>query len=167
MILDGVVSPAFENIGDVSPFVCLVSVQQIKDPFLFSGPGSLPLNHWIEMIVPSFSALLSNSSREMVGNLSPFLRTVNVDQVQQESIFNISPRSLNQRRVEHLLPSMKALNIRPSLETLSNFLPVLTTVDPDSFSQLRVFTFSPVPFHLGVISSGRLLFLIFCWSSFV
>jgi hypothetical protein len=167
MILDGVVSPAFENIGDVGPFVCLVSVEQIQDPFLFSGPRSLPLNHWIEMIVPSFSALLSNSSREMVGNLSPFLRTIDVDQVQQEPVFNISPRSLNQRRVEHLLPSMKALNIRPSLQALSDFLPVLATVDPDSFSQLRVFSFSPVSFHLGVISCGCLLFLIFGGPSFV
>jgi len=167
MILDGVVGPAFEDICDVSPFVCLVSVEQIKDPFLFSGPGSLPLDHWIEMVVPSFSALLSDSTREMVGNLGPLLRPVDVDQVQEESIFYVSPRSLNQRRVEHLLPSMKALNISPSLQTLCNFLPVLTTVDPDGLSQLRVFSFGPVPFHLGVISCGCLLLLIFRWSSFV
>ena len=27
VILDGVVGPSFENVGDVSPFVCLVSVE--------------------------------------------------------------------------------------------------------------------------------------------
>ena len=96
MILDGVVGPAFENICDVSPFVCLVTVEQIKDPFLFSGPGGLPLNHWIEMVMPSFSALLSDSTRKMVGNLGPLLRPIDVDQVQEESVFYVSPRSLNQ-----------------------------------------------------------------------
>ena len=36
MVLDRVVGSSLKDVGDVSPFVCLVSVQEVENPFFFS-----------------------------------------------------------------------------------------------------------------------------------
>ena len=102
------------------------------------------------MVVPSFSALLSDSSRQMVGYLSPFLRPLKVHQTKKESIFNLSPWSLNKCRIKYLLPSMKTLHISPPTQSFSYLLPVFTTIDSHSFGQLFVFLLSPVTFDFHV-----------------
>ena len=63
MILDGVISPTLEKVGDVRPLVSLVPVQQVEDPLLLTGPGGVSLDHWVQVVVPSLPALLSDSPR--------------------------------------------------------------------------------------------------------
>jgi hypothetical protein len=46
MVLNGVISSAFEGLSDVSPLISESSVVQIEDPFLLRAPLDL-LNHRI------------------------------------------------------------------------------------------------------------------------
>ena len=95
MVLDCIVSSTLQNIGDVCPLVRLVSVQQKQDPLFLSRPWRTSLNHWIQMVVPTFSTLLPDSTWQVICDLCPLLRPINIDQMKQQSIFNISPRSFN------------------------------------------------------------------------
>ena len=60
MVLDGVVSTTFENFSNLSPFVVNNSVHEEENPFLLLTPGNL-LNHRIQVVVPTLTALLSNA----------------------------------------------------------------------------------------------------------
>jgi len=106
------------------------------------------------VVVPSLSALLSNPSGQVIGYLSPFLGTVDVDQLQQKSIFNIGPRSFDEVWVEDLLPPVQALHISPTVNGLSNLLPVLSLVDLDSFSELLVFNLGPMSLDFGICTQA-------------
>lgn len=50
-------------------------IEQKKAPLFFGAPW-LPIDSWIEMIVPSLSALLSLSVAQLLGNLSPSIRSL-------------------------------------------------------------------------------------------
>lgn len=63
MVFDGVISATFQNIGNISPLVGLISIQKIKNPFFLGGPLSVSLDHGIQMIVPSLPALFTDSAR--------------------------------------------------------------------------------------------------------
>jgi hypothetical protein len=125
-------------------------VEQIQDPFLLVTPAYL-LNPRVEVVVPSFSALLSNSARKMLCYLSPLLRTILLNEVEDESILLFGPRALDKARVQNLLPSMQALDISSSIQGLSNFLPILTSVSFDCFSEHIVFLFGPVAFGVRTL----------------
>ena len=167
MVLDCVVSSTFEDVGDISPFVGFVAVQEVENPFFFASPGCLSFYHRIQVVVPSLTTLFSYSTRKMVGHNRPFLWSVDIHQMQQEPIFDVHPRTLDQRRIEHLLPSVQTLDISPTLEIFSYLLPIFASIDPDSFSELLIFCFCPVPLDFGVIACCALLLLIFGWSSLV
>lgn len=74
MILYCVVSSTLQNLSNIGPRVAILSVTNIKDPLLFFTPGIF-FNHWIQMIMPSFTTLLSNSTIKMGSYLGPFLST--------------------------------------------------------------------------------------------
>lgn len=61
MILDGIVSPTREVLGDLSPSVSQTFMGQEEHPLLLVLPIVLA-DVWIEMIVPSLSALFSDPS---------------------------------------------------------------------------------------------------------
>lgn len=117
MVLDGIISPAFEDFSDFSPFIALSRVRKIQNPFLIQSPLYL-LYLGIQMIMPAFAALFPDSSRQVLRDLCPFLRSALLDEVQNEAILLLRPRALNQVRIEHFLPPMQALHIGPPRETL-------------------------------------------------
>ena len=87
------------------------------------------------MVVPSFPALLADPPRQTVGYLSPFARSVLVDQLEQQPVLQISPRPLHKRRIEHFLPSVEALYICAAYQVLSDAFPVLTSMLSNSLSK--------------------------------
>lgn len=115
VVLDGVVGPPLKNVRDVRPLIGLVTVEKIEDPFLLPRPWSIPFDHWIQVVVPSLSALLSNSSWKMVRDFGPQVRAIDVDQMKEESVLNVRPRSLHQLWIQNFLPSVQALHVRPAL----------------------------------------------------
>ena len=60
MVLDGVVSATFENFSNLSPFVVDDSMHKEQYPFFLLAPGNF-LDHGIQVVVPAFTALLSNA----------------------------------------------------------------------------------------------------------
>ncbi len=90
MIFNRVISSTIQNLCYFCPFVADSTVIEIKDPFLFITPSYF-LNFRVEMIVPPFSALFTNSSRKMFSDLSPFLRTVCLYQLQNKAILLFCP----------------------------------------------------------------------------
>ena len=67
MILNRIISAAFDNLGDIGPFVVYDAVHEIQDPFLLLVPVDF-LNARVQMVVPTFAALLSHSTVEMLGD---------------------------------------------------------------------------------------------------
>ena len=61
MILDRIIGTTFKNLCYISPFVALSLVRDEKNQFFLKAPGIL-LNLWVQMIVPSLSALFTDSS---------------------------------------------------------------------------------------------------------
>ena len=72
VILNCVVCAAFQTMGNLSPLVFVDLVFDEQNELLFLGPLNL-LDHRVEMVVPAFTALLANSTREFVGNFGPLL----------------------------------------------------------------------------------------------
>ena len=62
VVLDGVVGPPFQYLGDLSPLVSHLAVHHEQDPLFLLGPVDL-LNFRIQVVVPSFTALLSDALR--------------------------------------------------------------------------------------------------------
>ena len=158
MIFNRIIRTTFKNLGNISPFVALTLMRNEKNEFLLKAPCIL-LNFWVQVIMPSLSALLTNPARKMLCNRSPFLRSLFLDQSQNKSIFLNTPRSLHKVRIQDFLPPMQALNISASIEAFGNLLPVSAPVLLHSYGQLLVFFSCPVAFVSSI--------LVFCRPSFV
>ena len=48
------------------------------------------------MVVPSLTALLPDSPRQVIGHLRPFLSSINVDQLKEEVVLDVGPRPFDQ-----------------------------------------------------------------------
>ena len=79
MVLYRVVGTARQKLGNLCPLVAILTVANVEDPFLFAAPRVL-FNHWIQMVVPTLTALLANPTIKMLSNLSPLLGAFFLDQ---------------------------------------------------------------------------------------
>ena len=77
----------------------------VEDPLLFFAPRIF-LDHRIQMVVPALSALLSNTSVEMGGNLCPLLSTFLLNKQQNHPVFFLRPRTFNKARIQNFLPAV-------------------------------------------------------------
>ena len=104
------------------------------------------------MIVPSFSALLSDSSWQVIRYLRPLLRPLEVYKAQQKSIFDLSPWAFNQSWIEDFLPSVEALDVSSSGECLCDLLPIFAAIYSYRLCQFLVLLLSPMAFdlHIGI-----------------
>ena len=153
MILDRVIGTTFKNLSYISPFISLTLVRDEKNQLFFKAPGIL-LYLWVEMIVPSLSALLTNSTWKMLCYIGPLLWSLFLDKPQYKSIFFNTPRPFHKLWIEDFLPSMKTLHICPSLKTLSDLLPVSAPVLLYSDGKLLVFLSRPVSFIGSILILG-------------
>lgn len=74
MVFDGVVRATIQDLGDLCPAVAHFPVHHEKDPFLLLRPYAF-LYLRIQMVVPAFAALFSESSRKVVADHCPLLGT--------------------------------------------------------------------------------------------
>ena len=95
VVLDGVVCPSLQDVGDVGPFVGLVPIQYEQNPLFLTWPLWTFLNHGIQMVVPSLTALLTDAPRKMVCHVLPLLRTTVADQLEKELVLDFSPWPFN------------------------------------------------------------------------
>ena len=80
------------------------------------------------MIVPTFPTLLPNTSRQIGCNEGPLFRSVLFDQLHHLFILFCRPGTLDERWLEHLLPSMKTLHFRAIGKSLGNEFPILGAI---------------------------------------
>ena len=74
MILDCVICPTVKYFCNLSPFVFYLAMHHEENPFFFFAPAYL-LYFWVQMVVPSLSALFSNPGWKVLGDHGPFLST--------------------------------------------------------------------------------------------
>jgi hypothetical protein len=65
---------------------------------LFQGPGLL-VDVRVQMVVPSFTALFPNPSRQFSCNFGPFLGTIDSNKLTDLAIFLFTPRSFGEIRI--------------------------------------------------------------------
>jgi hypothetical protein len=137
MILNCVVSATLENFGDLGPLVTIISVHQVKDPLFLFTPANL-LNLRVQMVVPSFSTLLTDASWKILSDESPFLGSIFVNQMKNHLILFISPRALDETWIQDLLPAMKTLNVSSPRKLFGNLLPVFAPMLANSFCKVLI-----------------------------
>ena len=117
MILNRIISAAFDYLGDVGPFVVHDAMHEKQDPFLLLVPVDF-LNARVQVVVPTFAALLPHSTVEVLGDERPLLRTVRHDQLQDVPVFFSCPCALHVEGLA-LSPSFLLL-IKRTLVSLFN-----------------------------------------------
>jgi hypothetical protein len=78
VIFYGVVSASLQNLSNISPRVAVLPMTNVENPFFLLAPRIF-LNHRVQMVVPTLSTLLADSSIEMGSNLSPLLSAFFLD----------------------------------------------------------------------------------------
>lgn len=120
------------------------------------------------MIVPSFSALLSDSSWQVIRYLCPLLRPLEVYEAQQKSVFDLGPWAFNQSWIEDFLPSVEALDVSSSGERLRDLFPIFAAIYSYRLCQFLVLLLCPMAFYLHIrISFMYLSCLVLRWPSLV
>jgi hypothetical protein len=72
VILNGVISAPFKYLGYFSPLIVETTVEEEKNLLFLQRPGTF-LYLRIQVIVPSFSTMLADTRREVLGNNCPLL----------------------------------------------------------------------------------------------
>lgn len=117
MILDRIISAAFDYLGDVCPFVVHDAMHEKQDPFLLLVPVDF-LNARVQVVVPTFAALLSHSTVEVLGDERPLLGTIRHDQLQDVPVFFSCPCALHVEGLA-LSPSFLLLIIKTLVSLLN------------------------------------------------
>lgn len=127
MIFDCVVSASLQDLSNIGPRVTILSMTYVEDPLLLFAPWIF-LNHWIQMVVPALSTLLSDSSVEMGSNLCPLLSALLLDKQQNHPVLFLCPRTFDKARIQNFLPAVKTLNVSSPRKVFSDLLPVFLVV---------------------------------------
>ena len=85
MVVVAVLSPARQKLCNFSPLVAQAFVCIKKDALFVICPDTL-FHRRVEMVVPTFPALLANPGFHLLGNLRPVLGTVFLDQVVKQRV---------------------------------------------------------------------------------
>ena len=122
-VLDGVVGPAIHLLGNVAPSIAMLDVH-LDDLDIFL-PGPLLLgNVWVQVVVPSLSALLANSAWQALGNVGPIVSAIANDDLSQNSVLFLGPAALGKMlAIVKFKPTCVALDLRLALELLADSIP--------------------------------------------
>ena len=78
IVLDGVVAAPYEHSSDLSPSVSDSLVKDEEDPIFLHSPVGF-LQERVELIMPTFTALLSCAMFHLFGHLLPLVRAHGLD----------------------------------------------------------------------------------------
>lgn len=143
MVLNCVISSSFQYLSNFCPLIPIVSVHQKQNPLFFLTPPNF-FDFGVEMVVPPFSTLFTYSSREVFRDLSPLLGSILLNQVEDQTIFFLSPWTFDQIGIKDFLPSVKTLHIGSPRQLLCYLLPILTRMDLHCICQYFIFFFAPM-----------------------
>lgn len=119
MILNCIICSAIEDFRYFGPFVVLNSILKEQNPFFFFTPADF-LNFRVQMIVPSFTTLLSCTILKVLSNLSPLLWSILFNELEDLPVFFIGPRTLdNEFRAIFTLLASSALASSSAVKVLT------------------------------------------------
>eukprot|EP00053_Salpingoeca_punica_P008611 m.77034 g.77034 ORF g.77034 m.77034 type:complete len:398 (-) comp14674_c1_seq9:234-1427(-) len=142
VVLDGVVRPARQELGDLGPLVAEGVVGVQDDAVLLLCPGRL-LDVRRQMVVPPFAALLADAALEVRGDDGPALGAKLLHQLHNHLVLLLCPGTLDELWVEDLLPAVQALHVGAVGEVLGDALPALALVQLDGVAQQLVLLLAP------------------------
>lgn len=132
VVLYVIVRPPRQQFRDLRPLVSHVLVKLNYFVIFFICPLVL-LYVWIQVVVPPiitnylpFPALFPDPPWQRLRNLTPVLRSVSANHLQQDVVFFLSPRTFHHLRIEHFLPPVKALYVSSFIEKRGNPFPVFS-----------------------------------------
>ena len=137
MILDGVVGPSWQQLGNLGPLVAHVDVTLQDGPILGGGPGLLA-NVRVEVVVPPLPALLADPSGQLVGDDRPLLGPVPLHQLDDLAILFLGPRALDKGGLEDLVPAVQTFDLLAMGKAGGDGLPVLGPMLVDGLAQCVV-----------------------------
>ena len=100
-----VICSARQILRDFAPFVPILFMSLYDGLILLRSPLVL-FDVRIQVIVPSFTTLLSDPSRQRLGNMAPIFCTELLDIFRQLLVFLDTPGTFDHRWVEYFLPSV-------------------------------------------------------------
>ena len=92
MILNGVVGAAFKHFCNFCPLIVHDTVHEEQNPFFFFIPIAL-FNAWVQMIMPTFTALFADATIQMLRDQGPLLRTVCHNKLENTPVLLCCPGS--------------------------------------------------------------------------
>lgn len=137
MVLDGVVGPPWQQLGNLGPLIAHVDVALQDGPILVGRPGLLA-NVRVEVVVPPLSALLADPAGQLVGDDGPLLGPVPLDQLDDLAIFLLGPRALDEGGLEDPVPAVQTFDLLAMGEAGGDGLPVLGPMLVDGLAQCIV-----------------------------
>lgn len=123
------------------------------DAILILSPFTL-IYVWIEVVIPALAALLAQATVELTRDKGPLLVSVDLHQTDYCGVLLRGPRTLNETRLEHLLPAMQALHIGSFRESGSNLLPILASELLDCPPKKVIFFFCPLSHRSPTLGRG-------------
>ena len=126
----------------------MIAINDEKHHLFLKTPRIL-LNVWVEVVVPTLTALLWLLAWDLGCNLLPALWTFLLDEVGEPGVFLNSPRTFDvsdKVRFKKMTPSVQTLVIASALDTLRYLAPVTGPVLQLSHNQLVVLLSCPVAF---------------------
>lgn len=98
VILYVVIGASIQKLSYLRPLVAVLHVQlQYFIVFLFTP--SIFLDVWIQVVMPTLTALLSNPTLQIICYLTPVLGAVKSNLLNKESVFLLRPGTFNHLRV--------------------------------------------------------------------
>ena len=127
-VLDGIISSALHFLGNIAPAIAMLDVH-LDDLDIFL-PGPLLLgNVWVQVVVPSLSALLANSAWQALGNVSPIVSTIADDDLGQNPVLFLGPATLGKMlAIVKFEPTCVTLDLGLALELLADSVPRVLTI---------------------------------------
>lgn len=143
-ILNGIIRSAGKTFRNLRPFISELSVSINDGLILLLSPFTL-VDVRIQVVVPTLTALLTESPLELASNEGPFLVPMDLDQPHHCGVFLRRPWPFDEARFEDFLPSMQTLNIASAGKSISNLLPVLPRVGVHGLPEYLIFVLRPFP----------------------
>lgn len=127
-ILDRVFSATWQVLDDLTPSIADLLAKS-KDLQVFLVGEGIPVDFWVQEVVPALSALLAVSRHaqvgiEQIGDLLPLLGALLRDDSEQLVIFSLLPLRLCDRGFVALVPLVLALRVITTWYELCDVLPV-------------------------------------------
>lgn len=85
MVFYGIVCAALQVLRNNGPLILVQTVLNVQNKLLLETPVVF-LDAWVEMIVPALTALLTDATRKIMGNVGPFCCAISLHERQHQLV---------------------------------------------------------------------------------